>query len=289
LGVEEVLGDVCDPLSLENSTRDVDIVYHLAAVIGYNRAMRAEMDKVNIQGTRNVIGAILKNQVPRLLHMSSVCAVGASFDGTPLDERSPFNLGHLNLGYFESKRAAEQLVMKAVQEKGLNAVMVNPSNIYGAGDAAKGSRKVQIKVAQGRMPIYTSGGVSVIGIEPLINAVLAAAKVGATGERYILGGENITIQKLFGLIAKSAGTRPPQWLLPNWLVHGLGQMGDLQTHLGLHPSLTSETAWTSTLFHWFDSSKAQRVLGLKIRPAAECIEDSVRWMKDHKIVSSNRN
>jgi dihydroflavonol-4-reductase len=284
-GIEsEVIGDVCDADSLFQATRDVDIVYHLAAVIAYSRALRPQMERVNVSGTRNLIEAVMKNQVPRLLHMSSVSAIGASFDGVPLNEQSPFNLSRLNLGYFESKRAAEQLVMQAVQERGLNAVVVNPSNIYGAGDAAKGSRKMQIKVAQGRLPIFTGGGVSVIGIHELIDAVVKAARIGQKGERYILSGENITIERLFKDIANAAGVRPPHLRLPNWLAHSLGALGDFSEMCGRPTSLTSEMAWTSTLFHWFDCSKAQRVLGLKIRPAAECIEDSVRWMKDHKIL-----
>lgn len=283
-GVDVVSGDVCDPRSLVAACEGMEIVYHLAGVVGYSSAMRAQMEQVNVGGTRHMIEAVLTTKVPRLVVMSSVTAVGASFDRVPLNESSPYNVGHLNLGYFETKHAAEKLVMDAVSTRGLNAVVVNPSTIYGPGDAKKGSRGVQVKVAQGRMPFYTHGGVSVIGIEELVEGVLAAAAKGRTGERYILSGENITIQKLFELIAQAANVSAPQIGLPNFLVHGLGQMGEVLERFGKKGPISRENAWTSTLFHWFDSQKAQKELGLKLRPAAHSIEQSVKWMKDHKII-----
>ena len=283
-GAEIVIGDICDPRSLIPACEGMDIIYHLAGVVGYSSAMRAQMEQVNVGGTRHIIEAALATQVPRFLHMSSVTAVGASFDGIPLNETSPYNVGPLNLGYFETKRSAELAVLEAVQKRGLNAVVVNPSTIYGPGDAKKGSRSVQIKVAQGRMPFFTHGGVSIIGVDELVECVLVAAERGRTGERYILSGENITIRQLFQLIAETAGVRAPRIGLPNAVVHGLGRVGELMEKFGKKGPLSRENAWTSTLYHWFDSSKAQRELGLKARPAAHPIEQSVKWMKDHRII-----
>ena len=116
LKFESSEGDVTNAQSLVEACRGVDSVFHLAGLIAYSRAQREAMEKVNIEGTRNVIEACLQTGVRRLVHLSSVVAVGASFDGkVPLTEESPFNLHDLDLGYFETKLAAEKLVMQAVK------------------------------------------------------------------------------------------------------------------------------------------------------------------------------
>ena len=284
LPIEIIAGDVTDPDSLGQACQGIHSVFHLAGVVGYSRAMRQAMDLVNVTGTKNMVEAAVKHNIQRFVHMSSVVAVGASFDGKPLNEDSPYNVGHLNLGYFETKKAAEDLVRKSVEHSQLNAVMVNPSTIWGAGDAKKGSRKTQVKVARGKFPFYTSGGASIVAIEDVIAGIMAAWEKGKTGERYILSGENISIKDFFGYIAAEAGVKPPPVYLPNPVVHTIGKVGDLLEKIGKKGPLNSETAWTATLYHWFDSSKAQNELGLQMRPARESIAASVQWMKDNHVI-----
>lgn len=276
--IEKCYGDITDLESLKKAVTGVDSVFHLAGLIAYNRTQRAAMEAVNVKGTSNVIEACLSQSVRRVIHLSSVVTIGASFDGKiPLNENSSYNLAHLDLGYFETKRKAENLVLQAVRAKNLDAVILNPSTIYGAGDLKKGSRGVQLKVIKGQMPFYTSGGVSIIGVEEVVDSLFVAWQKGKSGERYILSGENITIQKLFELIAKEAKVPPPKFFLPNSLVKSLGSLGNVTEKLGLSIGLNSENAWTSILFHWYDSSKAQRELGLKPQPAQEAIAKSVKW------------
>ncbi len=288
-GLETVWGDITDEGKVLSATMGVDSVFHVAGVVAYSRAQRELMEAVNVTGTKYVVDACVKHKVRRLVHVSSVMAVGASFDGKqPLNEDSAYNLSHLNLGYSETKRAGEILVLDAVKKGQLDAVVVNPSVIYGSGDALKGSRSVQIKVARGKMPFYTKGGVSVIAIEDLISSTLAAWKVGRTGERYILSGENLTIQQLFELIADAAGVNPPSICMPNLVARGLGRLGDGLEKINLKGPLNSERAWTAILYHWFDNSKAKRELGLNPRPASYAIKNSVAWMKDHGLLSGSQ-
>lgn len=280
LKFEKALGDVTDADSVEKAAEGVDTVFHLAGLIGYSRAQRAAMEKVNVEGTQNVVNACAKLKTRKLVYMSSVVAVGASFDGkNPLNENSQYNLEHLDLGYFETKRKAEKIVKAACDENKINAVILNPSTIYGAGDAKKGSRKTQLKVAQGKFPFYTSGGVNVVNVHDVVESTLRAWEVGKNGERYILSGENITIKKLFELIAEAAQVPPPRFQIPNVALFSLGKVGDALEKIGKKGPVNSENAWTSTLYHWFDSSKAQRELGLKITPAKESIRQSVDWVK----------
>jgi dihydroflavonol-4-reductase len=238
------------------------------------------MQSINVDGTANVLSACQQNKVRRLVHMSSVVAVGASFDGRqPLNEDDHYNIGHLNLGYFETKRQAEQLVIAAAKQGLVDAVCVNPSTIYGAGDATKGSRKIQFKVASGKFPFYTAGGVSVVPIEDVIQGTLAAWKVGRTGERYILSGENLTIKEVFSTIAELAGAKPPNIYLPNAVVKTVGCIGDVLEKLGRKGPLNSESAWTAILYHWFDHSKAKKELGFRPGPARDALKQSINWIK----------
>lgn len=285
LKLEVVPGDVTDEASLVSACKGIDTVFHLAGLVAYNRAQRDAMELVNVQGTANVVRACQGNGVRRLVHLSSVVAIGASFDGkSPLTEDSPFNIHHLNLGYFETKHAAEKVVKAACQSGSIDAVILNPSTIYGAADAKKESRRTQLKVARGKFPFYPPGGVSVVAVEDVIDAIVAAWKKGKTGERYIVSGENLLIKDVFDLIAREAGVKAPSIRLPRAAIFAIGGFGDLMEKLGRQGSLNSENAWTSVLYHWFDSSKAQRELGLTLKPASYCIGQSVRWMKDNGLL-----
>lgn len=285
LDVELVPGDVTDLQSIEKNLSGVEVVFHLAGVVGYSKAARQQMDQVNVQGTANVLAAMQRKNCARLVYMSSVVAVGAGRSPQEiLDENSPFNIHDLNLGYFETKYQAEQLVLKAVQSKKLEAVILNPSTIYGPGDAKKGSRKTQLKVARGEFPFYTSGGVSIISIHDVVDAAMTALTRGRNGERYILCGENITIRQLFEIIAERAGVNPPKFYLPNILVHSIGKIGDKLEAIGKKGPINSENAWTSTLYHWFSHEKASRELGLNPRSAKVAIAESVDWMREHHLL-----
>lgn len=278
------IGDVTDFDSVKEACLDVDTVFHLAGVVGYSKAMREQMDRVNVGGTKNVVDAIRATRKANLIYMSSVVAVGASFDGTPLNESSPFNLSHLDLGYFETKRQAEDIVRLAARKGLIEAVMLCPSTIYGAADAKKGSRKTQLKVAQGRFPFYTSGGVSIVSVHDVIDALLASRTKGRNGERYILSGENITIRNLFERIAGLAGVKPPGIKLPRAAVFAIGRIGDMMEKMGRKGPLNTENAWTSLLFHWFDHSKAKAELGFNPRPAQDALKESVDWMKQQGLL-----
>ncbi|MBC7372309.1 MAG: SDR family oxidoreductase [Bdellovibrionaceae bacterium] len=280
-------GDITDLESLYKAFEGIAAVFHLAGLIAYKKSDRAKMEKINVGGTANVVEACLAKHVTRLVFVSSVTAVGAGYSPEQiLDESSPYNVGPLNLGYFETKHKAEKLIMKAVSENNLDCVIVNPSTIYGEGDAKKGSRKTQLKVAQGNFKFYTSGGVSIVGAEDVVNAIITAWKKGRKGERYILSGENITIQQLFEMIAAEAGVKPPSIKMPNFILFMLGRIGDTMESLGMKGSLSTENAWTATLYHWFDNSKAKKELDFRPLPAREAIKNSVNWIKKNNLLKA---
>lgn len=284
LKLEIFPGDVTDKPSLIEATKGIDTVFHLAGVIGYSRAQRPAMERVNVEGTRNVIDACELNRVRKLVHLSSVVAIGASFDKIPLNEESTYNVRHLHLGYFDTKHEAELLIREAVSAGRIDAVMLNPSTIYGPADAKKGSRGVQLKVARGKFPVYPPGGVSIVSVEDVVDAIMVVWEKGRQAERYIISGENLLLKDVFDQIANFAGVKPPKIPLPRPVIFGLGAVGDILEKRGKKGPLNSETAWTSTLYHWFDNTKAKQELGLNPKPASYALEQSVRWMRDNKLL-----
>ena len=198
-------GDITDKASIAAALKKSkpDVVFHLAGFVGYKKSERPLMEAINVVGTKNVIEVMAEVGVSKLVHVSSVVAIGAGYSPSEvLDESSIYNLGPLNLGYFETKRKAEELVKNATTKGDIQSVILNPSTIYGPADAKKSSRKTQVKVAQGKFKFYTAGGVSVLSVEDAIEGIFQGFKKGKNGERYILSGENILIKDLFAKIAK---------------------------------------------------------------------------------------
>jgi dihydroflavonol-4-reductase len=281
-----LIGDVTDPQSLEKAFEGARGVFHLAGVVAYQHKDRPLMERVNVLGTENVLQAVEKMKVPKILHLSSVVAIGASKKpNSILNENSEYTIQNLNLGYFETKRKAEILVKEHTKKGLFESIIVNPSTVYGAADAKKGSRSVQVKVAQGHFPFYTPGGPNVVAVEDVIDGIMKAWAKGRSGERYILSGENWTVKQLFTEIASAAGVEPPKYLLPSSVLHTIGFLGDILRPLGIKGPITRENAWTSTMFHWFDNSKAKRELGFNPRPARIAIHNSVEWMKQHGLLN----
>lgn len=281
----EFSGDILDLDSLKRAMSGCEFVFHLAGHVGYSKRDRQIMEEVNVKGTANIIDSCKTSGVKKLIHMSSVVAIGASFSPDHiLNEESLYLISHLNLGYFETKKAAEDLVVSATRRGEIQSVILNPSTIYGPGDAAKGSRKVQLKVARGQFRFYTSGGVSIISIEDVVDAIIVAMTKGKNGERYILSGENIKIKTLFETIARHAGVNAPSIYLPNPVIKAIGCIGDQLEKLDLKGPINTENAWTSILYHWFDNSKAKRELGLNPKSADVAIGQSVEWMKERGLL-----
>ena len=281
LSFEVASGDVTEPESLKSAVQSIETVFHLAGVIAYKNADREIMEKVNVGGTANVLKVLEKSSVSRLVYLSSVVAIGAGFaPNEVLNEDSKYNLSKLNLGYYETKHKAEELVHQACLKGQVDAVILNPGTVYGPGDAKKASRKTQVKVASGKFPFYTKGGVNVIAVEDCVDGILAAWKKGHSGERYILGGENLLIRDVFRMIAEEAHVEAPKFLLPPPAVFALGWIGDRLTDMGKKGGFSVENAWSAQLYNWFDNSKARRELGLNPRPAKEAIASSVGWMRE---------
>ena len=272
-------GDITNAQAVSKAVEGQDFVFHLAGVISSSRRDSLLMQEVNVGGTKNIIHSCISHHIKRLIYMSSVVAVGASYCPEVLNENSQYEEFCNSMGYFKTKKEAENLVLKAVSTKELKAVILNPSTIWGERDFRKSSRKIQKRVVEGRFPFYTKGGVSIVDVQAVVCAAISCLTKGREGERYILSGDNMTIQELFNILASEGGVKPPRFYLPSGVVKTFGFFGDILSFFGASFFLTSEKVLMGSLYHWFDSTKAQKELGFQTKSTQETLSQSVKWLK----------
>lgn len=259
-----------------------DFVYHLAGHVGYTKEDRKIMEEVNVEGTREVLKKIqaVIGLRPRLIYSSSVVAIGASTNPKKiLNEKSAYNVASYDFGYFETKKKAEGLV-KRFCKNGNDAIILNPSTIYGPRDMLKSSRKFQLRMARGELRVSSNGGVSVVHVHDVCDAFVKATFMGDSGERYILSGDNITIRDLLDEIASWSKVPPIKFSLPTFLILAIGLASDFLEKIGLRTGMSFENLRVATMYHWFKNDKAKKHLDFKSRPYKDCLNDSLTWAKN---------
>ena len=280
--IEWVPGSLGDEASLTAAFDGADVVFHCAAQVSVSATVTPALQATNVTGTAHVLGATRAAGARRLVHCSSTAAIGVSEDGAPCTEDSPFNMREHGLGdgYVLTKKAAEDLVRAATD---LDAVVVNPTFMFGPYDSKPSSGSLIIDVARRRTPGYTDGGNNFVDVRDVARGMVRAAEDGAGGERYILGGLNLSYRDIFSRIAAAAGTRPPDLRLPRWVAAAAGLVGDLGERItgreGLINSNTIRWGYCSTFL--FSSEKAQRELGYSISPLDVALSDAVAWFVEH--------
>lgn len=279
--VEHCIGDVLDPATLRRALHGCDTVFHTAAVISYWRKEHKRMMEVNVGGTRNVVEASLEIGVTKFVHTSSVAALGTRDDGKPADEGTEFRWDSKTPGYRISKHLAEQEVLKGIRQ-GLPAVIVNPSIIIGPRDIHLHGGQIVRDIAKKRIFYATRGGMNVVDVDDVVRGHVQAARYGRIGERYILGGENLTTREVFGITAEVVGGIRPLFTLPEGVVHVLGALFEIIGDLaGVRPWITRELVATVGKNLWFSSRKAERELGYTVTPLRVAVEKTYRWYREN--------
>ncbi|PAP78243.1 NAD-dependent epimerase/dehydratase family protein [Rubrivirga marina] len=268
--VEHAIGDVTDADSVYRAMDGVRTVYHVAAVVAFGRGARQRLRDVNVRGTAHVVNAALAEGVERLVHTSSIAALGRpERAGGVIDETAVWTPSKANTAYAVSKRDAEFEVLRGVAE-GLDAVLVNPALIFGPGRPGEGTFALAERVAAGRVPLAPPGGTAVVDVEDVAAGLRLACAHGETGARYVLAAENRLWADLLQTLAEAAGAAPPRRTAPAWLLRTAGALAEVSAALtGAEPGLTRETARTAAAAHRYDGSKARRDLGLTYRPFDE--------------------
>jgi dihydroflavonol-4-reductase len=274
-GVEfdRVTGDVGDRRSLKRAMKDVDRVFHVAGVTSMRPQDRERAFEVNVGGTRNVLEEALRADVERVVLTSSVAAIGPAKPGRTADERQQFTAGGLGIAYINSKHEAEMEAWR-IAAHGLTVVAVNPSFVLGPDDPYGTSNTLVRRFLLRRLPIYVDGGLNIVDVRDVAAGHLLADQKGEAGERYILGGRNFTLARLFADLARISGVEPPALRVPG-PVAMLGFEAAARARL---PVPVSSDELRSGLQWWtYRTTKAKRELGFAPRPHEETLEDTVRF------------
>jgi dihydroflavonol-4-reductase len=277
-GVEVVAGDVLDADALARAAQGCDAVFHLAALYSYARVHARAMQAVNVGGTRAVLDAAARAGVRRVVHTSS-CATCGPVAGRAATEADEPPRWELAVPYKRTKLEGERLALDAARD-GLDVVVVNPTTPVGPGDRRPTpTGKMVADVARGRARAYLTGAaLNVVAVEDVAAGHLLAFQHGRSGERYLLGGENLSLREVFAIVARAAGRRPPGIGVPWPLAYGAARLGDAALRLvGREPSLlVVDEVRLARLPMWFDDTRARSELGYESRPAKQALESAVR-------------
>ncbi len=280
LDVEIVEGDIGDRRALASALVRVTSMFHLAAIYKIWLPDNRAMYDVNVEGTKTVMFAALEAGVARVVHTSSIAAVGLSPDGALSDETTEFNYWGRANHYIRSKWLSERDALRFAAE-GLPVVVVNPAFPFGQRDGAPTpTGRFIVEALRGRVPGYLDGGFNAVDVDDVAEAHVVAEERGRVGERYILGGHNVTYKEFYDAVAAVAGLPPITRRLPTpavvataWLAE---KVGDLTRR---EPFITYDGARYATRKVWFDCSKAQRELGLPRTPLVDTIGRAVEWFR----------
>ena len=286
--IEWVDGDLDDVAALTAAFRGADVVFHCAALVSILRDVTPALTRANVDGTRNVIAAVRAANVARLVHCSTVGAVGLTETGKPCTEQARWNFAEHGLddGYVTTKRRAEDVVEQAVRA-GLDAVVVNPTYMLGPYDAKPSSGKMILGVIERQAPGFSTGRNNFVDVRDVARGMVLAWQKGATGQRYILGGDNLSYEDAFARIARVAGVPPLTWRVPYVAALAVGLAGDVQHWVtGKEPLITSNSVrWAYCSTFQFSSAKAERELGYVHGPIEPAIADAIAWFRAHGMLS----
>jgi dihydroflavonol-4-reductase len=281
-----VEGDLADSSSLERALEGCAGLFHVAA--DYRLGVRdpAQLYRTNVEGTRNILSASRTAGVPRIVYTSSVATIGIPSDGSPGEERTPVSESHMIGHYKRSKFLAEEVARDAART-GMSVVIVNPSTPVGPGDIKPTpTGQLVLDAASGRMPAYVDTGLNIVHVDDVAAGHLLAFERGRAGERYILGGEDMTLQTILGQIAGLVGRAPPRVRLPYAAVLPIAYLAEGFAKIsGRSGRVTLEGVRMSRKRMFFSSAKAVSELGYRWRPALQAFEDALRWYRERGLLS----
>ncbi len=285
LPIEVVSGDLTDPSSLRRALQGCRALFHVAADYRLWIPRPQEMYSANVDGTATLMRTALDSGVERIVYTSSVATLGIPPDGGISDESTPVNLADMIGHYKRSKFMAEQAVMRLSRAEGLPAVIVNPSTPVGPRDIKPTpTGRMIVDATSGRTPAYVDTGLNIVHVDDVAEGHWLAYQQGQVGERYILGGENLSLKEIFIRLAALSGHAPPRVRLPRALIYPIAYASEAWTRLrgrGV-PLVTVDQLRMSKKTMFFSSDRAGRILGYQPRPAQEALRDAYQWFREHR-------
>ena len=272
---ERATGDITDRRAVNRAIDGVDRVFHVAGRTSLRRRDREAVFDANLRGARTIFEAALEAKVERLVHTSTVGAIGVAAPRKAADESTPFEIGHLGLAYVNSKHEAELEAFRLAAQ-GLPVVIVNPTFALGPDDPTGTSMRLVRRFLLRQIPAYVDGGLNIVDVRDVAAGHLLADEAGEVGERYILGGRNFTLDRLFADLSRISGVAPPPLKLPARAALAAAEAaGAVRLPLGVDP----EEVRSAALWWTYRNTKAKRELGFAPRPHEETLEDAIAWQR----------
>jgi dihydroflavonol-4-reductase len=291
LNADRVIGDLRDPASIEKSLSGCHALFHVAA--DYRLWVRdpAEMYRSNVEGTRLVLEAARKQGVRRVVYTSSVATMGfsasiTSSHGNVADEQSPVGIEDMIGHYKRSKFMAEQVAVKAARS-GADVVVVNPTTPIGERDIKPTpTGRIVVDFLKRKFPAYVETGLNLVDATECARGHIQALEKGRSGERYILGGENLTLKQILDRLAAITGLKSPTVKLPYFFALAAGVVDELVTGrlLGREPRATIDAVRMGRKMMFVSSAKAERELGWRTVPVEGALRRSVDWFRSNGYV-----
>ena len=281
LSIERVSGDLSDTSILQRAMTGCEWIFHVAALYAYWGYTWDEFYRSNVEGTRHILEAAARSGTQRIVHTSSIASLGIPGDGTPGTEETPVTIKDMLSDYKRSKYLAEEVVREFVSQ-GLPVVTVNPAAPVGVGDhKPTQTGKMIVDFLNGKMPAYVDTGLTIVDVEDVANGHLLAMEKGRVGERYILGGENLSLKQVLDLLSEISGRPEVRARIP-WVVAlawayvdtGLARLDPRYI-----PAATPAAVRVSVKKEYFSSMKAMRDLGYSFIPAREALRKAVEWYR----------
>jgi dihydroflavonol-4-reductase len=287
LAVEIAVGDLTDRASLDAALSGCDALFHVAADYRLWAPDPRELYRANVDGTDNVLAAAQRAGVERIVYTSSVATVGLPTDGSPGEESTPVALSDMIGHYKRSKFLGEQLALTWAQ-RGSHVVVVNPSTPIGPGDVKPTpTGRIILDAGCGRMPAYVDTGLNVVHVDDVAAGHLLALERGRSGERYILGGEDMTLQDILAEVARLVDRKPPRIRLPHGAVLPIAYAAEAFARLtGRSTQITVEGVRMARKRMYFSSARAARELGYRFRNPRLAIADAIDWFRENQYLRS---
>ena len=283
LNADRVIGDLCEPESIDRAMAGCDVVFHVAA--DYRLWVRdpAQMYQANVEGTRTILQAARKNHVRRVVYTSSVATMGFTVKNKPVDESSPVSLENMIGHYKRSKYMAEEVALAAGHD-GIDVVVVNPSTPVGEQDIKPTpTGRIVVDFLKKKFPAYVDTGLNMVDVRECARGHAAALEKGRSGERYILGGENLTLKQILDKLAAITGLPSPRVRLPYAVALASGVVDTVVTGVVLRrePRVTLDAVRMGRKKMFVSSAKAERELGWKAVPVDAALRRAVQWFNDN--------
>lgn len=286
LPIERFSGNILDFEKVKNVVVNYDYVVHCAASTSMFPPRSEAVNKVNIDGTKNIIKACELNGVKRMIYVGTANSFGSGTTAQLGVETNAYEAGKYGLDYMDSKYKAQQVVLQAVAAKTIDAVVINPTFMIGPYDSRPSSGELILNLYRNKIPGYTHGGKNWVAVKDVAYGIANALTIGEKGECYILGNENLSYKEAFEKIAKTIGVNPPKYKISKKI---LLAYGSLNSFLGkifkFNPCLTRELAILGSEVHFYSAEKARKKLNIPQTPIEIAVKECYDWFQQNNYLS----